>query len=142
MSSIDLVTTILVKPNVYPANDKRGTKKLFAWFERPGMDHLIHDIHAEMDLLSEIFRFATSEVIPESLCDFDFERDVTEVCRERTPKLRRILLAAAQTHRAARENKKKNYEPECSFFTSELANSLIARDDDSGSISKNTLPKQ
>ncbi|KAJ7918239.1 hypothetical protein B0H13DRAFT_2321560 [Mycena leptocephala] len=79
MSPIDLVTTILVKPNVYPANDKRGTKKLFAWFEGPGMDHLIHDIHAEMDLLSEIFRFSTSEVTPESLCDFDFERDVTEL---------------------------------------------------------------
>ncbi|KAJ7939846.1 hypothetical protein B0H13DRAFT_1850052 [Mycena leptocephala] len=98
MSPIDLVTTILVKPNVYPANvdgfyrslgleqllnvvnqDKRGAKKLFAWFERPGMDHLINDIHVEMDLLSEIFRFSTFEVTPESLCDFDFERDVTEV---------------------------------------------------------------
>ncbi|KAJ7933311.1 hypothetical protein B0H13DRAFT_2306988 [Mycena leptocephala] len=119
MSPIDLVTTILVKPNVSPAMsmdsieawDKRSAKKLFAWFERPGMDHLINDIHVEMDLLSEIFRFSTSEVTPESLCDFDFERDVTEVCRERTPKFRRILLAAAQTHQAARENKKKNYEP-------------------------------
>jgi hypothetical protein len=59
MSPIDLVTTILVKPNVYPSNvdrfyrslsleqllnvvnqDKRGTKKLFAWFDRPGMDPL------------------------------------------------------------------------------------------------------
>jgi hypothetical protein len=52
------------------------------------MDRLVINIHAEMDLLSEIFRFSTSEVTPESLCDLDFEHDITEVCRERTPKLR------------------------------------------------------
>ncbi|KAJ7795799.1 hypothetical protein B0H13DRAFT_2392920 [Mycena leptocephala] len=47
----------------------------------------------------------------DGLLNFDFERDVTAVCEEHAPKLRRVLMAAAQTLRAARENTLKDPAP-------------------------------
>jgi hypothetical protein len=89
-----------------------------------------------MDDLSTHFRRSTSEVTSESLLDFDFEQDVTELCREHTPKLRRILLTAAQTPRAAKENTMKDLEPVVNLipiFT--LANYSLACHDDTGTAS-------
>ncbi|KAJ7132587.1 hypothetical protein C8R44DRAFT_731244 [Mycena epipterygia] len=117
MSPIDLVTTLLVPQDVYRENadgfyrskglenmlnlvyrDKRGRKKIQKWFDDNGaMDGLLSDIHHEMDGLSAVFRRSTADITPESLLNFDFEKDVTEICRQHTPKLRRILIAAAQT---------------------------------------------
>ncbi|KAF8159104.1 hypothetical protein K438DRAFT_1986032 [Mycena galopus ATCC 62051] len=131
MSPIELITTLLVPQDVYRDNasgfyrsqglenlldivsqDKRGRKKLDAYFENKfGLEPLLREVHREMDNLSSHFRRSTGEVTPESLLEFDFERDVTELCREHTPKLRRILLTAAQTPRAAKENTVKDPEP-------------------------------
>ncbi|KAJ6604366.1 hypothetical protein DFH09DRAFT_1442822 [Mycena vulgaris] len=68
-----------------------------------------------MDDLSLLFKRSAADVTPESTMAFDFEQDVTEVCREHSPKLRRILTAAVQTKRAARENTLKDIEP-VAFF--------------------------
>ncbi|KAF8205821.1 hypothetical protein K438DRAFT_1757140 [Mycena galopus ATCC 62051] len=131
LSPIELLTTLLVPQDVYRDNadgfyrskglenllnlvsqDKRGRKKLDAWIESKfGLDPLLREVHHEMDSLSSHFRRSTSEVTPESLLEFNFERDVTELCREHTPKLRRILLTAVQTPRAAKENTVKDPEP-------------------------------
>ncbi|KAJ7882739.1 hypothetical protein B0H14DRAFT_3753165 [Mycena olivaceomarginata] len=130
MSPIDLVTSVLVDSNTFSANidgfyrgtgleqflnvvsqDKRGMTRLFSWFERHSMQRLIRDIHHEMDDLSRIFLRSTKDITPEAILDFDFEDDITEACRECTPKLRSILTAAAQTPRAARENTVKDIEP-------------------------------
>jgi hypothetical protein len=91
--------------------DKRGMTRLFSWFERHSMQRLMHDIHHEMDDLSRIFLRSTKDITPEAILDFNFEDDITEACRECTPKLRSILTAAAPTPRAARENTVKDIEP-------------------------------
>jgi len=131
MSPIELVTTLLVPQDVYRDNadvfcrsqglenllnlvsrDNRGRKKLNEWYENKfGLDPLLREVHREMDDLSTHFRRSTSEVTPDLLLEFDFERDVTELCRQHTPRLRQILLTAAQTPRAAKENTMKDPEP-------------------------------
>jgi hypothetical protein len=90
---------------------KKGLKRLHAWYEPRYMDQLIRDIHQEADDLSAIFRCSTADVTPEKLVNFDFQRDVTMICEETAPKLRRVLMAAAQTRRAEWENKVKDPEP-------------------------------
>ncbi|KAF7333906.1 hypothetical protein MSAN_02403400 [Mycena sanguinolenta] len=131
MAPMDLVTTILDQTDTFRPNidgfyrgttleqflnlvkrDKRGRSRLSSWFEQQSKDALIQDIHHEMDNLSALFRCYTQDVTPESILEFDFEQDVTEVCRETAPKLRSILMAAAQTVRAARENTFKDVEPD------------------------------
>ncbi|KAJ7866703.1 hypothetical protein B0H13DRAFT_1636525 [Mycena leptocephala] len=141
MSPIDLVTTLLVPQDAYRENadgfysskglenmlnlvyrDKRGRRKIQKWFDDNGaMDGLLSDIHHEMDDLSAVFRRSTADITPESLLNFDFEKDVTEICRQHTPKLRRILMAAAQTPRAAKENTVKNPEPLVTMIQAQLA---------------------
>ncbi|KAK6974994.1 hypothetical protein R3P38DRAFT_3335296 [Favolaschia claudopus] len=141
MSPIDLVTEILAQDeefaanvdgfyrsagleqllNLVMANKRRGAPRLYAWFEDFSMDRLLQDIHREMDDLSTVFLRHTTELTPESISDFDFERDITETCRERTPKLRAILTAAAQTKRAEKENKLKDVEPFISMIQSQIA---------------------
>ncbi|KAF8187823.1 hypothetical protein K438DRAFT_1972522 [Mycena galopus ATCC 62051] len=131
MSPIELLTTPLVPQDVYRDNadgfyrsqglenllnlvflDKRGQKKLDAWIESKfGLDPLLREVHREMDNPSSHFQRSTGEVTSESLLEFDFEPDVTELCREHTPKLRQILLTAAQIPRAAKENTVKDPEP-------------------------------
>ncbi|KAJ7129941.1 hypothetical protein C8R46DRAFT_925140 [Mycena filopes] len=130
LSPMDLVTSLLVDPTHYQANidgfyrssgleqllnvvskDKHGARKLFAWFERPGMDRLLRDIHSEMDQLSLAFRRSSKDITPEDLIQFDFDEHITDVCRDTTPILRHILTAACQTPRAARENTLKDVEP-------------------------------
>jgi hypothetical protein len=107
------------------------------------MDGLLSDIHHEMDDLSAVFRRSTADITPESLLNFDFEKDVTEICRQHTPKLRRILMAAAQTPRAAKENTVKNPEPVVQLTpVITLANHVIARYDDPGATSQDPIPKQ
>ncbi|KAJ7934909.1 hypothetical protein B0H13DRAFT_2481351 [Mycena leptocephala] len=91
--------------------NKLGAKKINAWFGTRGIEHLVQDTHREMDVLSTIFLQSTNEITPEGLLNFDFERDVTAVCEEHAPKLRRVLMAAAQTLRAARENTLKDPAP-------------------------------
>ncbi|KAJ7934927.1 hypothetical protein B0H13DRAFT_2300283 [Mycena leptocephala] len=91
--------------------NKLGAKKINSWFGTRGIDHLVQDTHREMDVLSTIFLQSTNEITPEGLLNFDFERDVTAVCEEHAPKLRRVLMAAAQTLRAARENTLKDPAP-------------------------------
>ncbi|KAJ7687309.1 hypothetical protein B0H14DRAFT_2653906 [Mycena olivaceomarginata] len=145
MSPMDLVTSVLVDSNTFSANidgfyrgtgleqflnvvsqDKRGMTRLFLWFERHSMQRLIHDIHHEMDDLSRIFLRSTKDITPEAILDFDFEDDITEACRECTPKLRSILTAAAQTPRAARENTVKDIEPAQLAKTRSQNNNLCA----------------
>ncbi|KAJ7796687.1 hypothetical protein B0H14DRAFT_2390415 [Mycena olivaceomarginata] len=140
MSPIDLVTSVLVDSSTFSANidgfyrgtgleqflnvvsqDKRGMTRLFSWFERHSMQRLIRDIHHEMDDLSRIFLRSTKDITPEAILDFDFENDITEACRECTPKLRSILTAAAQTPRAARENTIKDIEPLVTMIQAQLA---------------------
>ncbi|KAJ6473464.1 hypothetical protein DFH09DRAFT_953689, partial [Mycena vulgaris] len=130
MAPIDLVISLLVQPDTYGTHidglyrgqglehflnlvnkDKRGTKRLFSWFAQFSLDRFVDDIHREMDDLSLLFKWSAADVTPESMMAFDFEQDVTEVCREHSPKLRRILTAAVQTKRAARENTLKDIEP-------------------------------
>ncbi|KAJ7916622.1 hypothetical protein B0H13DRAFT_1609193 [Mycena leptocephala] len=137
---MDLVTSVLVDPNNFSANidgfyrgtgleqflnvvsqDKRGMTRLFSWFERHSMQRLMHDIHHEMDDLSRIFLRSTKDITPEAILDFNFEDDITEACRECTPKLRSILTAAAQTPRAARENTVKDIEPLITMIQAQLA---------------------
>ncbi|KAJ7663219.1 hypothetical protein DFH06DRAFT_986850, partial [Mycena polygramma] len=103
------------------SKDKRGMARLFSWFEHHSMQRLIHDIHDEMDDLGRVFLRSTKDITPEGILDFDFESDITEVCREYTPKLRRILTAAAQTRRAAKENTLKDIEPLVSMIQAQLA---------------------
>ncbi|KAJ7934001.1 hypothetical protein B0H13DRAFT_2306030 [Mycena leptocephala] len=67
--------------------------------------------HREMNVLSTIILQSTNDITPEGLLDFDFERDVTAVCEEHSPMLRRVLMAAAQTVRAAHENTLKDPAP-------------------------------
>ncbi|KAJ7744500.1 hypothetical protein DFH07DRAFT_963722 [Mycena maculata] len=140
MSPIDFVATLLVQPDTYRNNvdgfykstgleqflnvvntDKRGTTKLFAWFAQPAMERLLRDIHAEMDALSIAFGSSPSDVTPETLMEFDFEQHVTDVCREVTPKFRRILTAAVQTKRAAKENTLKDIEPIVTMIQAQAA---------------------
>ncbi|KAJ7983224.1 hypothetical protein DFH06DRAFT_1441030 [Mycena polygramma] len=135
MSPIDLVIKLLVPQAAYRDNadgfyrsnglenllnlvsrDKRGRKKLQKWQDdNGGIDRLLKDIQHEMDDLTVAFKRSTSEITPESLLGFDFEEHITEVCREHTPKLRRILMTAAQTPRAARENTLKDPESVVQF---------------------------
>ncbi|KAJ7817335.1 hypothetical protein B0H13DRAFT_1922959 [Mycena leptocephala] len=141
----NLVTSVLVDSNTFSANingfyrgtgleqflnvvsqDKRGMARLFSWFERHSMQRLIRDIHDEMDDLSRIFLRSTKDITPQAILDFDFEDDITEACRECTPKLRSILTAAAQTARAARENTVKDIEPPQLAKTRSQNNNLCA----------------
>ncbi|KAJ6568612.1 hypothetical protein B0H19DRAFT_938682 [Mycena capillaripes] len=140
MSPIDLVTTLLVNPKLYQANidgfyrstgleqllnvvsqNKRGADKLFSWFEQSRMQRLVHDIHTEMDQLSLVFRRSAKSIVPEDLINFDFDEHITQVCHETTPILRRILTAAVQTPRAARENTVKNIEPIITMIQAQIA---------------------
>ncbi|KAK6985151.1 hypothetical protein R3P38DRAFT_3230809 [Favolaschia claudopus] len=133
LSPMDFITSVLVhrgKDNPLAANidgfyrgtgleqllnvvmyDKRGSRKLFSWFEPHSNARLIRDIHGEMDSLSEVFLQNTQDVTPEAMMDFNFEEDITETCRDLTPKLRFILHTAAQTKRAEKENTTKDVEP-------------------------------
>ncbi|KAK6969487.1 hypothetical protein R3P38DRAFT_2670762 [Favolaschia claudopus] len=92
--------------------DKRGSRRLFSWFQPHSNARLIHDIHGEMDSLSEVFLQKTKDVTPEAMMEFNFEEDITEICRDLTPKLRFILRTAAQTKRAEKENTTKDIEPQ------------------------------
>ncbi|KAJ7457328.1 hypothetical protein FB451DRAFT_1047259 [Mycena latifolia] len=141
MSPIDFVTHLLVPQTVYRENaegfyrsrglenlltlvykNPRGETKINDWYDKHvGIDRLLRTVQHEMDELSVVFRRSTADVTPESLSSFDFEQDVTEVCREYTPTLRRILLTAAQTPRAARENTLKNPEPLITMIQAQLA---------------------
>ncbi|KAJ7655885.1 hypothetical protein B0H17DRAFT_1213924 [Mycena rosella] len=131
MSPIEFVTHLLVPQDAYRDNangfyrsrglenflnvvcrEKRGRKKFDAWYDETiGLDPLFQTIRRETDDLSVAFRRHAADVTPESLLDFDFEEHLTEVCRERSPTLRRILMTAAQTPRAAKENTLKDAEP-------------------------------
>ncbi|KAJ7167409.1 hypothetical protein C8R43DRAFT_1121828 [Mycena crocata] len=140
LSPMDFVTDILVQATLFSTNidgfyrskslemflnavyrDKRGSKRLTAWFERYSMDQLVDDIHQESDELSRAFLRKSTDVTPEDLKDFDFDTDVTELCRETTPKLRRILTAAVQTKRAADENTLKDVEPMITMIQAQIA---------------------
>ncbi|KAJ7767331.1 hypothetical protein B0H16DRAFT_1412448 [Mycena metata] len=141
MSPVELLTTLLVPQDAFRENadgfyrsqglehllnlvsrDKRGRKKLNKWMGTNGsLDRLLSEVHDEMDELGRAFLRHASDVTPESILDFDFERDVTDICREHTPKLRRILLTAAQTPRAAKENTLKDPEPLVTMIQAQLA---------------------
>ncbi|KAJ7759811.1 hypothetical protein DFH07DRAFT_1023425 [Mycena maculata] len=103
--------------------DPRGKKKVDTWYQARAIDAFVRTTHQEMDTLSTIFKHSASDITPEALMDFDFQRDVTAVCEETAPKLRRILMAAAQTPRAARENTTKNHEPFVTMIQAQLAKS-------------------
>ncbi|KAK7026366.1 hypothetical protein R3P38DRAFT_3395839 [Favolaschia claudopus] len=136
LSPMDFITSVLVyrgKDNPLASNIDgfyRGTgleqllnvvMRLFSWFEPHSNARLIHDIHGEMDNLSEVFLRKTQDVTPEAMLEFNFEEDITETCCELTPKLRFILRAAAQTKRAEKENTMKDVEPLISMIQCQLA---------------------
>ncbi|KAJ7807090.1 hypothetical protein B0H14DRAFT_2609995 [Mycena olivaceomarginata] len=121
--------------------DKRGRKKIEKWVDANcGLDRLLGKVHREMDDLGTFFKRYTNDVTPESLLEFNFEDQITEICLEHTPTLRRILLTAAQTPRTARENTVKNPEPVLNL-TAVLtpANYLLAGNNDPG---QDSLPEQ
>ncbi|KAJ7891051.1 hypothetical protein B0H13DRAFT_2530311 [Mycena leptocephala] len=107
--------------------NKLGAKKINTWFGTRGIDHLVQDTHREMDVLSTIFLQSTNEITPEGLLNFDFEREVTAVCEEHAPKLRRVLMAAAQTLRAARENTLKDPAPVVLFHFVTMIQAQLAK---------------
>ncbi|KAJ7434235.1 hypothetical protein FB451DRAFT_1195523 [Mycena latifolia] len=77
--------------------DKRGTKKLNVWIGARATNMIVWETHREMDALGTIFKQSTKDLTPEALTDFDFQRDVTAVCKEHAPNLHQALMAAAQT---------------------------------------------
>ncbi|KAF8178382.1 hypothetical protein K438DRAFT_1769567 [Mycena galopus ATCC 62051] len=147
MSPIELVTTLLAGLEnlldiVY--KDKRGRKKIEKWVDAHcGLDRLLGKVHREMDDLGTFFKRSTNDVTPELLLEFNFEDHITEICREHTPTLCRILLTVAQTPRAARENTVKNPEPVLNL-TEVLApaNYLLAGNNDPGPTGQDSLPEQ
>ncbi|KAJ7280831.1 hypothetical protein C8J57DRAFT_1174450 [Mycena rebaudengoi] len=105
--------------NVVSSNSK-GSKRLDAWFDTRSFTNLIKDICREADDLSIAFRASTKDLTPEGILNFDFTEDVTAVCEEVAPKMRRILMAVAQTPRAARENTVKDPEPIVTMIQAQL----------------------
>ncbi|KAF8157489.1 hypothetical protein K438DRAFT_2074383 [Mycena galopus ATCC 62051] len=163
ISPIELVTTLLAGQKEYHDNangfyrgqglenlldivykDKRGRKKIEKWVDANcGLDRLLGKVHREMDDLGTFFKRSTNDVTPESLLEFNVEDHITEICREHTPTLRRILLTAAQTPRAARENTVKNPEPVLNLtVVLTPANYLLAGNNDPGPAGQDSLPEQ
>ncbi|KAJ7262960.1 hypothetical protein C8J57DRAFT_1039834, partial [Mycena rebaudengoi] len=89
-------------------------------FEPRSFDRLIKDIRREAGDLSSAFYASTKDLTPEGIINFDFEEDVTAVCRDVAPKMRRILMEVAQTPRAARENTVKDPEPIVTMIQAQL----------------------
>ncbi|KAJ7100306.1 hypothetical protein C8R43DRAFT_1141345 [Mycena crocata] len=115
LSPVDFVTAFLSGQDEYKDNaiefykstgleqllnvcygDKRGRKKLDAWYETRSVDRIVRTTHQEMDILGTL-------------------------CEEHSPTFRRILRAAAQTLRAERENMIKDAEPMITMIQAQLA---------------------
>lgn len=128
MSPADLLIDILTPGNdLYAANrvgfyqgtkftqlmniiaaDSKGLAVRNVWLRPLAIDLVVAEVHSEMDLLSVTFKMAMKDTTPEFLMEFDLEKHITRILARDSPWLQRILLAAAQTSRAARENTTTN----------------------------------
>ena len=89
------------------AQDDDGQESLKAWLENnrfTGEMVSIADINKEMDAVKPDMRLPTKQITADGLLGFDFGRQIGEVLKTKAPTLHRVLMAAAQTDRAAVEN--------------------------------------
>ena len=90
--------------------DERASEQLRISLRPLAIAMVIDEVDAEMEAAKNIFCMSSKDVTPELLLSFDLNTLLTEPLQETTPLIRRILLSAMQTVRAAKENKHQNVE--------------------------------
>ncbi|RDB22299.1 hypothetical protein Hypma_010669 [Hypsizygus marmoreus] len=99
-----------------------GKKKIQTWMRPRAINTVVDEVNREMEALNEDALMYVKQITPEYLTGFHLQTNITDILTEKSPWLQRILLAAAQTPRAARENVKKDPIPGCSMIHAQLSN--------------------
>ena len=89
--------------------EKHGHEKLMAWVRSHALRIVLEEIAREMDALW-VLQMSIKDITPEFFTEFNLQTEITDVLEQHLPWLRHILLTAAQTLRASRENTKKKVE--------------------------------
>jgi hypothetical protein len=86
------------------SQNKKGIAKLETWIRLRALSLVVEEVQREMDQLKEFLTMKMTDITPMFLMDFDLDCDITTILEEYSPWMHHILLAAAQTPCAIREN--------------------------------------
>lgn len=89
------------------ASHAEGAKQLEDWMLSKGFTIYEKRIGEEMNKVTKKFRFNLDDATPETLMNFRYQTEVEDVVTTLAPLTCRMLGAAVQSKRAARDNTKK-----------------------------------